>query len=296
MKYFWVNQGGTYTDEVQIGCLWAPQFDAKGQRLTHWDSMDELVPGDIVFNYANGRLHGYTIVLSAAAPASRPYSSGSPYSPSQGGRIVFCDYEQLLPPNQIPLANLVADNTLKADLSSGHNPVMNSAGKIAQKYLCRIASAVGQVLMNKLVALGLPLAAGLETQQLITKTTVKQLIDARVGQGKFRDDLLVSFCGACPITGLKRTELLRASHIKAWSKSAINERLDPENGLLLAAGIDAAFDKGLVSFDSNGALLTHLTNNEMFALGIPAKASLHQQHLTPARVAFLQQHRNASGF
>jgi putative restriction endonuclease len=39
--------------------------------------------------------------------------------------------------------------------------------------------------------------------------------------------------------------MLRASHIKPWSDCSNRERLDPLNGLLLVAHIDALFDNGL---------------------------------------------------
>ena len=43
-------------------------------------------------------------------------------------------------------------------------------------------------------------------------------------------------------------ELLIASHIKPWRDSNDEERLDACNGLLLAAHVDKAFDRYLLSF------------------------------------------------
>ena len=45
-------------------------------------------------------------------------------------------------------------------------------------------------------------------------------------------------------------EVLRASHISAWSEDEKN-RLNPENGLCLSATYDAAFDRHLISFDED---------------------------------------------
>jgi predicted restriction endonuclease len=50
-------------------------------------------------------------------------------------------------------------------------------------------------------------------------------------------------------------ELLRASHVKPWRECTDKERLDPHNGLLLGAHLDALFDKGLITFDDNGSML-----------------------------------------
>ena len=63
--------------------------------------------------------------------------------------------------------------------------------------------------------------------------------------------------------------LLRASHIKPWKDCTTTaERLDVYNGLLLSALWDAAFDKGLVSFDNHGAPIfsPHLSSAARTAL------------------------------
>jgi hypothetical protein len=86
-------------------------------------------------------------------------------------------------------------------------------------------------------------------------TEREQLIRARLGQGLFRDRVSRVWGGACAVTGLSVGSLLRASHIKPWRNCTNFERLNPSNGLLLAAGLDAAFDDGLISFDSDGVAL-----------------------------------------
>lgn len=59
--------------------------------------------------------------------------------------------------------------------------------------------------------------------------------------------------GGCPLTGITDKALLRASHIVPWKACASDaERLDVHNGLLLSALWDAAFDRGLVTFDDGG--------------------------------------------
>jgi len=88
----------------------------------------------------------------------------------------------------------------------------------------------------------------------ISVTQRKQLIDARIGQGKYRDDLKKIY-GQCLLTGITLDALLRASHIKPWRESSNEERLDPYNGLLLSANIDALFDRGMISFKDNGELI-----------------------------------------
>lgn len=85
-------------------------------------------------------------------------------------------------------------------------------------------------------------------------TTKTQLVDARLGQGKFRKKLLKLY-SKCPVSNVKLDALLKASHIKPWRESNNNERLDQFNGFMLAAHIDALFDKGYISFNDDGSLL-----------------------------------------
>ena len=75
----------------------------------------------------------------------------------------------------------------------------------------------------------------------------------RLGQNSFREKILKYWHGKCPLTGISETELLRASHIIPWNRcEAEEDRLDPDNGILLSPLWDAAFDRGLVTFSDNG--------------------------------------------
>ena len=96
-------------------------------------------------------------------------------------------------------------------------------------------------------------SAGKADVEDAVRTQIEQRILARVGQGEFRNRLLFRWGNRCPLTGIGDGGLLRASHIVPWAKCRSDgERLDPENGLLLSALWDAAFDRGLVSFDDGG--------------------------------------------
>lgn len=91
------------------------------------------------------------------------------------------------------------------------------------------------------------------TRGLPTTTEAERLVVQRVGQDIFRNGLLAYWQGCCPLTGITDTALLRASHIIPWAACETDaERLDVHNGLLLSALWDAAFDRGLVTFDRDG--------------------------------------------
>ncbi|WP_257164775.1 HNH endonuclease [Bradyrhizobium sp. SRS-191] len=95
-----------------------------------------------------------------------------------------------------------------------------------------------------------------EIKREVNKPTTRQaLIAARLGQGQFRADLEKTWQSACAVSGCEISAVLRASHVKPWSESTNDERLNPENGLLLAAHIDALFDRGLLAFTDDGTML-----------------------------------------
>ena len=72
----------------------------------------------------------------------------------------------------------------------------------------------------------------------------------RANQSCFRNALLDNYQRRCCLTGLDIEPLLMASHIKPWSKADLaTERLLPENGLLLNALHDRAFNQGLITID-----------------------------------------------
>lgn len=92
-----------------------------------------------------------------------------------------------------------------------------------------------------------------EVRDLPTSTEAERLAVQRIGQNVFRSGLLEYWQGRCPLTGISDEPLLRASHITPWKDCESDaERLDVHNGLLLSALWDAAFDRGLVSFDDAG--------------------------------------------
>jgi putative restriction endonuclease len=91
--------------------------------------------------------------------------------------------------------------------------------------------------------------------QRLGKETEKQSMSlSRIGQGKYRVDLL-DMWGSCAITNVNVPEILKASHIKPWKDSDNFERLDPYNGLILTPTLDSLFDRGFISFENNGQIL-----------------------------------------
>lgn len=115
----------------------------------------------------------------------------------------------------------------------------------------------------------------LEKDVSLDATTRQRLINARLGQGQFRSGCL-NLYPACPVTHFAFQPLLRASHIKPWTDCATStERLDPFNGIMLAAHIDVLFDGGWISFaDQGDVIVSNRLDYETYkALNLPGRIS-----------------------
>ena len=88
----------------------------------------------------------------------------------------------------------------------------------------------------------------------ISTTERESIVKARIGQGKFREQLLAKY-GSCIISGIDISKALVASHIKPWAVSTNEERISVNNGLLLSATYDRLFDSGLITFANEGKLI-----------------------------------------
>ncbi len=130
----------------------------------------------------------------------------------------------------------------------------------------------------------------------IPETTRQALIQARVGQGAYRQQLLSLWQYRCALSGCRVVQALVASHAKPWKDSSNDERLDPYNGLLLAASIDRLFDRGLISFTDDGRLLREpdLTEADLASLGLSPDARLRKVH--PQNLPYLAAHRQRFEF
>lgn len=124
-----------------------------------------------------------------------------------------------------------------------------------------------------------------------TETEKKAIIDSRIGQGVFREQLIIKWRG-CSVTGCDQIDILIASHIKPWASSNNFERLDVDNGLLLVPNLDSLFDKGYITFSESGAicLSSKLTAHNYDLLGI--NKNMHIKNLNKNHQVYLDYHRD----
>lgn len=124
------------------------------------------------------------------------------------------------------------------------------------------------------------------------KTEVEHVTMQRLHQDEFRKTLFSYWQGACSVTGIDLPDILRASHIKPWKDCETDaERLNVFNGFLLAANLDALFDRGLITFDDTGKLICSgkLSASHMTALNLTE--DLHLRWINNSHFLFLSYHR-----
>jgi len=115
---------------------------------------------------------------------------------------------------------------------------------------------------------------------------------ARVGQGKYREELL-NQCPFCPITMVSDDRLLIASHIKPWAKSNDTEKIDPYNGFMLTPTFDYLFDKGFLSFtDDKRTILSPFLSKMTYSKLNISDDKLFPFLPTDGREKYLEYHRN----
>lgn len=144
------------------------------------------------------------------------------------------------------------------------------------------------------------LAADLaELASAVTNPTQREaLVLARIGQGRFRAEVtrLWGRGEVCTLTGIALPELLIASHIKPWRESDNRERLDPANGLLLAAHVDKLFDRHLLSFEMQGgefrSVVAPRAQPVATKLGVRPGMPLAMAMLSPGQVRDVERYMN----
>ncbi len=126
--------------------------------------------------------------------------------------------------------------------------------------------------------------------QTLAKKKRKSLIEARIGQGQYRNELL-DLWGCCSVTGCKSTQVLIASHIKPYAACDVYEAMDRFNGLLLIPNLDKLFDKGLITFDDDGRIIISDRLNEKDIETLSISGSMKTRFLKEENKKYLKYHR-----
>lgn len=126
------------------------------------------------------------------------------------------------------------------------------------------------------------------------ETTREVIRQARIGQGKYRNDLLQE-CPFCPITKISDERLLIASHIKPWAASDDKEKIDPKNGFMLSPLYDKLFDKGFITFthDRHMILSEYISPTNWDRMGLKNNTFVQALPLDEDRAIYLEFHQKS---
>ena len=266
MTYWWVNQNQTYKFEVPGGFLWSPKTRADGGRNYFYSTMERLKFGDIVFSFCDTLIKAIGVVKSPAITAPKPKFRNAGSNWSNIGWYAEVEFVEL--PNPIKPKEFMSQ--IAPLLAEKYAPLQPNGNGLQGVYLTDISDDLGQLLIKLTSAnlenlkselysesaIEMQYEINLEIQAKGIEGDLEkvQLVKARRGQGVFKSNVrLVE--SRCRVTGVNQPNLLIASHIKPWSKSNDEEKIDGFNGLLLAPHVDRLFDRGLISFRNSGDLL-----------------------------------------
>lgn len=154
-------------------------------------------------------------------------------------------------------------------------------------------------LLQDRVPLALTYGRGNETIEQVnaveeTSERRSAIQNARIGQGKYREELL-NECPLCPITKISDDRLLIASHIKPWAASTDEEKIDPHNGFILSPLYDKLFDRGFITFtkDKKIVLSQLISDSNYRRIGIKNGDFFEMLPMGEKRAEYLEFHQQS---
>ena len=292
MAAFWITQNKTFAQEAEGGFLWAPLVDLSGKQRRMHVILSEMKPGDLILSYVRRHIVAIGFVLADPVHSPKPIDFDPDGRWQRDGWLVPVRFTQVERPVDI---GALAPRLLPL-LPDRHAP-LNRDGTGAQGYAFYLPPKAEALLLRELGLSTVDRAVSDHVDQTVADTTSRlAIIEARVGQGIFRENVLEAWGQRCAVTGMGIRELVRASHIKPWRAANNRERLDPRNGLALSPNYDAAFDRGIVSFGDDGHVLISqaATRRDIERLGFREEHRL--EHVTDAHRLYLRYHQEAFGF
>ena len=316
MNYWWVNHKQTFRQEFGGKYVWCPKLRKDGRVHHFYETMREVQPGDLVLSYANTALQGFGFATTYCYSCPQPSDFrqiGDSWD-LEGWRVDVnfqafpkplraADHAAkialLLPGKYAPIkANGFGNQG--AYFSKIDRALSLLISKLADYRLWQALNSVNESDNDHLIEVALPAIQHWEDQQqrqieassTMSETTRHALVQARVGQGKFKQRV-GSFERACRITKVDNMTHLIASHIKPWRESDNDERLTAGNGLLLTPSVDHLFDRGFISFDDGGELITSpiADTTSLKRMGIDTDQVINVGRFNSDQKHFLDYHR-----
>ncbi|CAN5843329.1 HNH endonuclease [soil metagenome] len=278
MRFWWVNHKQTFEHEVGKGYLWCPKRKQNNARNHFYETLREVQQGDLVFSFAKAHLQAVGVAKLPCYSCPRPDEFGKVGAAwDERGWRVDVGFNKFYQP--LKISNVAS--IISPLLPLRYSPIQSNGHGNQGAYLSEISRELTKCLLELAEPLLLELLqsnrinetnesviadpvvliewedelqTSIITNDSISETTRKALVQARRGQGKFKENV-ARFERECRITHVHNRTHLVASHIKPWRESDDEERLFGGNGLLLTPSIDHLFDRGFISFGDDGEVL-----------------------------------------
>lgn len=279
MRYWWVNHKQTFKQEFEGGYIWCPKRKKNGALNHFYETLREVQKGDLVFSYADAALQGVGVAQTPSYSCPRPDEFGKV---GEAWDVLGWRADVGFRPFTRPLRVIDVARQIAPLLPKRYSPIQETGHGNQGAYLSEISESLARRLLqladNTLLGLIKPsktqetpnddlfvdplvilewedkIQTSIANKSSIVETTRKALIQARRGQGLFKQAVARLESG-CRITKVDNGAHLIASHIKPWRESTNDERLAGSNGLMLTPSIDHLFDRGFISFADEGEVL-----------------------------------------
>ena len=281
MKFFLVFQGDTYEEEKLLSCLWAPKLNKAGNEEHHHRRLLDVDIGDQVVHLENRKIRAISKAKSKAYDCECPREFNRP-NWSRDGRKVDLDLTEFDSPIEVDSIF----HKIKDSLPEKYSP-FNIHGGGNQGYFYEIGAKVFNAILNTDFSEEIN-ETETSAQSINSPTGSSTLSNVKINRRSsawhnfFKKKLFKLWPTECAITKVKNKKLLIGAHIKPWSESNDNEKIDEYNGLLLAPNPDKIFELGLISFDDNGKIIisSKLNNEDLAKLNInkETKLNLKENH------------------
>lgn len=269
-SFWWVNHSLTFRAEVAGSYLWFANKTHKSKARSESEkNTQKLLPGDVIFSFAQGEIGAIGVVVGTAREAARPveFQSIAEHSDSQSGWTVPVRFTALTTPLRIE--EHMSDLALA--LPRKHSPILASGASNQHMVLAAvpptlvttlsglldgqlerivgmIIEKVGRSLMDDVVE------AAIQQRTDIGPLQKSDLLKARFGAGVYRLNVEKNE-HSCRVSGVLDRRHLWARHIKPWCECDDIEKLDGFNGLMMSPHIAHLFERGYISFSNQGDLL-----------------------------------------
>jgi putative transposase len=207
MKFFWVNLGRSYKEVAANKFLWAPAFtigkNGKEKLNAGWNTVQEVKKGDVIFCHRAGEIIYVAVALNNAFASKRPANRTFDQWKDDGFQI---DVELT------ELSPAVRVDSFKSTLIAIHNQdcypaLFTKNGGTSQQYMVRLPQGAGALVLSYLGDTEIKVCDDASKQAVRQKLakggTREAVVQARIGQGQFRADVLSMWKNSCPVKGFQ---------------------------------------------------------------------------------------------